>query len=754
MHHQWSVIECSTSIQKDEDISQNVQLPKVPGTDQFTSFGVFGLMFNAQWSNHARTSSLVRHWIVFTVFIIGSTYILMKLIKMFKRKLVLSGGKVRVIGRGINLCQQSYQYKDNPVERISLLALKTKTLITHQHEDVFTMYDVLRRGQRFTDKYDKKCLGRFNPKTQLVDWLTYDQVLTRSKHFSDGLLQLGLKPSNESCMGIYSINRPEYVISEYGCYNHSIVVIPIYDTLGANVASFIANQAEMTCITCDKTLRIDQIIEQASQFTTLKHIILMDSEQITDQLRDQVSTCGFQLHTMQEVEMMGQKNPQPDHAPSVNDLAIICYTSGTTSEPKGVMLTHENVIASVSNISIHLMEQQATNNDVMISILPLAHMFQRIGEASIFCEGGKTVYYSGDIQQLATEIKLIQPTMLLAVPRLLNRIHDAIYNKVRGNIIKKYLLRLAYQSKRRDLKRRIIRTDTIWDMLVFNKVRASLGGRVRLICVGSAPLSHNVLDFLRCALGCVISEGYGQTECVGPCTATLMGEYTTGHIGPPMASFIVKLVDFADMGYYAADRKGEILVKGPVVFKGYYKMPEKTAETLDSDGWLRTGDIGEWTDNGTLKLIDRKKNIFKLSQGEYIAPEKIENTLINSRYVMQIFVYGESLKSSLVAIVIPNTPYIGTLTNVKFRQLELNSKTGLNHPTLKEAIIDDFKRIGKRTGLKSFELPKNIYVHPDPFTIEQGLLTPTLKSKRNEIVKHFRTEIDALYNQLEVAANQ
>lgn len=200
-----------------------------------------------------------------------------------------------------------------------------------------------------------------------------------------------------------------------------------------------------------------------------------------------------------------------------------------------------------------------------------------------------------------------------------------------------------------------------------------------------------------------------------------------------MVGSLVKLADFADMGYYADQGKGEILVKGPVVFQGYYKMPNKTAETLDADGWLHTGDIGVWTEAGTLRLIDRKKNIFKLSQGEYIAPEKIENILINSRYVTQIFVYGESLKSVLVAIVVPDLQYITTSLNPKFKSLDLQhllkKSTSNNFASLKSVILEDLQRIGRRAGLKSFELPKSLYIHPDPFTIEQGLLTPTLKSK-------------------------
>ncbi|KAH9491084.1 hypothetical protein DERF_015820 [Dermatophagoides farinae] len=675
---------------------------------------------------------------------------------------------IRYLGKGLDYQNQSIPYKDNPVERISKQLEHKRTLYTYQYEQVKTLNDIFDRGHR--QSKNGKCLGQMNTATNTVDWINYDV----RKHISDGLLvQFGLQP-RQSFIGIYSINCMEYTLIEYACYRHSLVIVPIYDTLGPNIASFIANQTELTIIACDNIERLDRILEQSKQFHHLKHLIWMKSDKkITMEMRKKVMDKGFQLHILADIEKIGSSNPiADDHKPKISDLAVICYTSGTTSTPKGVILTHENVIASIAAICIHLMDQHATVDDTMISILPLAHMFQRIGEAAVFIEGGKVVYYSGDIRQLAAEILIIRPTIMLAVPRLLNRIYDAIYAKVRNNILKRCLLHWAYRQKRKDLARHVIRNNTIWDRIVFDRVRQNMGSRLRLICVGSAPLSADVLDFLRVAIDfffetfkynlngfydlVMISEGYGQTECVGPCTATLMGDETTGHVGPPLVGSIVKLADVPDMGYNSCDGRGEILVKGPVVFQGYYKMPEQTAEILDNDGWLHTGDIGYWSAEGTLRLIDRKKNIFKLSQGEYIAPEKIENILINSQYVQQIFIYGDGFKSMLIAIVVPDLDFIQSLDHrfhielplIEWTEDQLNSQP-LPKNQLKELIINDLKRVGQTADLKSFELPKNIYVKKSPFTIEEGLLTPTLKSKRNAISKHFEKEIQMLYKELE-----
>uniref|UniRef100_A0A8C3H7H2 long-chain-fatty-acid--CoA ligase n=3 Tax=Chrysemys picta bellii TaxID=8478 RepID=A0A8C3H7H2_CHRPI len=259
----------------------------------------------------------------------------------------------------------------------------------------------------------------------------------------------------------------------------------------------------------------------------------------------------------------------------------------------------------------------------------------------------------------------------------------------------------------------------------------------------AAPISPSVLTLLRGALGCQIFEAYGQTECAAGCTFTVPGDCTSGHVGAPLPCNILKLEDVADMNYFSSNNEGEVCIKGPNVFKGYLKDPEKTAEAIDTDGWLHTGDIGKWMPNGTLKIIDRKKNIFKLAQGEYIAPEKIENVYIRSAPVAQVFVHGESLKSSLVGVVVPDPevlPKFAAKLGIKGSSEEIYKNS-----VLKKAILEDMVKVGRDAGLKSFEQVKDIYIHPEMFTIEQGLLTPTLKAKRAELSKYFQTQIEALY---------
>lgn len=289
----------------------------------------------------------------------------------------------------------------------------------------------------------------------------------------------------------------------------------------------------------------------------------------------------------------------------------------------------------------------------------------------------------------------------------------------------------------------IVRNNSIYDF-AFKKIRQTLGGEVRFIISGSAPISPEVLHFLRVVSGCYVLEGYGATETGGACGVQIPGETTVGNVGPPFLCSMYKLGDVPEMDLVAQrDNKGEILIAGANIFKGYYKDEEKTKAALDSDGWYHTGDIGSFADNGTMKIVDRVKNIFKLQQGEYIAPEKIENIYIRSKYVAQVFIYGNSYKSTLVGIIVPEQTVIYEWA--KENNLPCDMESLCKHKDLKKIILQDITKLGKEGGLKGFELAKDIYLHYDLFSLENGLLTPTMKSKRNEMQKFFKEQIDEMY---------
>lgn len=298
------------------------------------------------------------------------------------------------------------------------------------------------------------------------------------------------------------------------------------------------------------------------------------------------------------------------------------------------------------------------------------------------------------------DLKVLQPTIFPVVPRLLNRMFDRIFAQA-NTTLKRWLLDFASKRKEAELRSGIIRNNSLWDKLIFHKIQSSLGGKVRLMVTGAAPVSATVLTFLRAALGCQFYEGYGQTECTAGCSLSMPGDWTAGHVGAPMPCNLIKLVDVEEMNYMAAKGEGEVCVKGANVFKGYLKDPAKTAEALDKDGWLHTGDIGKWLPNGTLKIIDRKKHIFKLAQGEYIAPEKIENVYLRSEPVAQVFVHGESLQAFLIAIVVPDAEILCSWARKK--GFEGSFEELCRNKDVKKAILEDMVRLGKDSGLKPFE---------------------------------------------------
>uniref|UniRef100_A0A3B5L2L4 Arachidonate--CoA ligase n=1 Tax=Xiphophorus couchianus TaxID=32473 RepID=A0A3B5L2L4_9TELE len=607
-----------------------------------------------------------------------------------------------------DLNRQTLGVKDGA--RKTALLEDNNNLMSYRYNDAKTLYEVFQRGLRVSG--NGPCLGYRKP-GKPYQWLKYKQVSDRAQYLGSGLLHKGLKPNSETFIGIFAQNRPEWIIGEMACYTYSMVAVPLYDTLGPEALVFIINQAGISTVLCDNQKKAETLLlnHEKGQTPVLKSVALMDS--FSPELIERGKKCGVDIVSMEDMEL-----PKPE------DLSIVCFTSGTTGD---------HLINFIQSSLVPIPE------DVSISFLPLAHMFERIVQTVIYGAGARVGFFQGDIRLLPDDMKTLQPTVFPVVPRLLNRLYD----KVATSPFKKWLLKFAAESKYAEVKDGIIRKNSIWDKLIFHKVQESLGGRVRMMVTGAAPISPSVLSFLRAALGCQIFEGYGQTECAAACTFTLPGDATAGHVGVPLPCNFVKLVDVEEMNYFSSNGEGEVCIKGTNVFKGYLKDPEKTEEVLDKDGWLHTGDIGKWLPSGVLKIIDRKKNIFKLAQGEYIAPEKIENVYVRCGPVAQVFVHGDSLQSSLVAIVVPDAdvlPGFAKSLGIQGAIEELCKNT-----EIKKAIVTDMTKLGREAGLKSFEQVKDVHLHPELFTIENGLLTPTLKAKRAELKELFQPQIDKLY---------
>lgn len=418
------------------------------------------------------------------------------------------------------------------------------------------------------------------------------------------------------------------------------------------------------------------------------------------------------------------------------------------------MITHRNFVAAVSASYQTIAAKAEGSEDTTISYLPLAHIFGRVVDMTALALGGRLGYFSGDVTKIVEDVQILQPTVFPSVPRLLNRVYASIVQKtVEAPGVKGAIARRAVEAKLANLAAGKGNTHPVWDRLVFNKVRQALGGRVRFMVTGSAPIGKDVMQFLRIALCCDLREGYGATETSAASTMHLEGEYQAGHIGAPFACNEIKLIDVPEMNYLSTDPypRGELCVRGPNVFVGYYKDEEKTREALDEEGWYHTGDIAMINERGALVIIDRKKNIFKLAQGEYIAPEKIENVYAKNPLVAQIFVHGDSLQSSLVAIVVPEPEALNNLVKNKLPHLaskKLSYQELCREPEVNKAVLEQLTRTGKKAELRGFEFAKAIYLESDPFSIENGILTPTFKIKRPQAKERYQAQIDHLYAQL------
>ncbi|PRQ42191.1 putative long-chain-fatty-acid--CoA ligase [Rosa chinensis] len=612
-----------------------------------------------------------------------------------------------------------------------------------KHPEIETLHDnFVRSAETFRDH---KYLGtRIRPDGTVGEykWMTYGETATVREALGSGLRLNGIQKG--ASVGVFFINRPEWLIVDHACSAYSFISVPLYDTLGPDAVKYVVNHANVQAIFCSVE-NLKTLLSFISEIPSVALIVVVGWAD--EHLRSLPSITGVKLMSYLELLSQGRSSLQPFCPPSPEDVATICYTSGTTGTPKGVVLTHGNLISSCAGFSRAV---QFISSDIYISYLPLAHIYERAIQIALLYYGSACGFYQGETLKLMDDLAALRPTIFSSVPRLYNQIYAGITNAVKtSGILKERLFRAAYNSKKQSMMSGST-SSPMWDRLVFNKIKAKLGGRIRLMSSGASPLSPDVMDFLRVCFGCEVIEGYGMTETSCVISMTDEGDTLTGHVGSPNAACEVKLVDVPEMNYTSEDQpypRGEICVRGPIVFQGYYKDENQTKEVIDVEGWLHTGDIGLWLPGGRLKIIDRKKNIFKLAQGEYIAPEKIENVYAKCQFVAQCFVYGDSFKSCLVAIVAVDPNVLkewAASEGIKYEDL----RQLCNNPRVRSAVLADMDAIGKEAQLRGFEFAKAVTLVPEPFTVDNGLLTPTFKIKRPQAKAHFAEAISNMYSEL------
>jgi len=578
--------------------------------------------------------------------------------------------------------------------------------------------------------------------------MTYREAGEKAGHLSSALRKEGL--AQGARVGCFGPNSPEWMLAMQACNNQSMQCIPLYDTLGAEVIEYIVNHAEISLVFCEAT-KMEHLVEAMPKCPSLKTVVMWG--EIKEDSLANTKASGVKTYSFDEFVEAGKADPVEDVPPSPESVCTIMYTSGTTGNPKGVVLTHSAIVSAVvacylacCNWGIEL-----TSNDVFLSFLPLAHIFDRVTEEMFLSFGGQIGYWRGDVKMLVDDIGSLRPTFFCGVPRIYDRIFAGVTDQVnKAGGLKKFLFNFGFSRKMHHLTTGVkqSKASPLFDRIVFSKVKQRLGGRVRIIVSGAAPLARHVEDFLRVTMCCPVVQGYGLTET---CASSFICEpdniNMAGTVGTPFPCIEFMLESVPEMDYDALGDvpRGEICMRGPALFSGYYKQEEATSEVMDSNGWFHTGDVGELAD-GCLKVIDRKKNIFKLSQGEYVAAEKLENVYGQCGMLDMIWVYGDSYKSMLVAVAVPNE---GKLVSWASEKGIKGSFTELcTSEAAKAHILSQLSSIGKENKLKGFEMVKAIHLSPEPFSVENDLLTPTFKKRRPQLKKAFQSELDALYASL------
>jgi len=632
-------------------------------------------------------------------------------------------------------------------------------LVEEPFADTPTLYHLFRRAVKFYG--DRPCLGYrpvTGPAPPVTDkaargpadnrprgpyqWMSYKEVGQKVDQFGSYLRSKGLERGDK--VGLYSKNKPEWTMTEHACNAHALITVAIYDTFGPESVEYVINHSELKLVVASPEC-ISKVLKAAPSCPNMKTIVQIGEsldKADDEKIAAEVKAAGLDFITFDEALAEGKANPV-DHAPPHRDsLAVIMYTSGTTGNPKGVMHKHQNLVATATAVASCL--GGITCEDVYISYLPLAHILEREAVIAILMNGGSVGFYQGEILKLTEDIGALRPTLMCGVPRVFDRIYSRIKDKVaKASGIKQYLFNWGYQTKKANGQ------SWFWDALVFGNMKAVLGGRVRMVVSGGAPLSAETQEFLRICFSCPVVQGYGLTETCAAGCVTLPEDPNVGHTGPPVCCAEIKLVDIPEMNYLSTMDPpcGEVCIRGPCVSSGYYKDEEKTKADFDEDGWFHTGDVGKWNANGTLSIIDRKKNIFKLAQGEYVAAEKLELVYGQSNFVGQIFVYGDSYKTVLVAVVVPEREALTAAAKdagIQFESFEELCQTD----AAKKIILDDLAKLGKANKVQGFEMIKAVVMHPNEFTVDDDLVTPSMKLKRPQLKKRFQDPIDSLYSTL------
>ena len=561
--------------------------------------------------------------------------------------------------------------------------------------------------------------------------ISSEEFMARARAVALGLHDLGVRRGDR--VAILSESRPEWVLADAGCQLASAVDVPIYPTQAPPQVRYILDDSGARVLFVQHTEAFARVREEIQNCAALEHVVFLEGE----------AAGADSALTLAQLEERGRALGQEQvnfserlgHPAAAEDLATIIYTSGTTGEPKGVMLTHSNIVSNIIDTSERLTFNE---RDVVLSVLPLSHVFERVA-MYMYIHHGAAVFFAESLEKIAENMREVRPTLVVCVPRLFEKIYARIKERVAaGGKVKAGLLAWAVEVGKRWARHQSEKTPVppllglkhgLASRLVFSKWREGTGGRIRLFVSGGAALPEEI-GYVFTGAGLPVVQGYGLTETSPVIAANSPEDNRIGTVGKPIRRVEVRIA-----------QDGEIEVRGPNVMRGYYHKPEATREVFTDDGWFKTGDVGAVRDGGYLSITDRKKELFKTSGGKYVAPQPVEQRIKSSRFVNQVVLVGNGRKFP-AALIVPDWEQLRSYAQLK--NLDLKEPADFcRHPR----IIDLLQRQADAltADLSKFERVKKVALLERELTIEGGELTPTLKVKRRVVDEKYKDVIDRLY---------
>eukprot|EP00092_Neocalanus_flemingeri_P016880 GFUD01018258.1.p1 GENE.GFUD01018258.1~~GFUD01018258.1.p1 ORF type:complete len:731 (+),score=161.78 GFUD01018258.1:266-2194(+) len=599
--------------------------------------------------------------------------------------------------------------------------------------------------------------GKEFTKLQLGDytWQSYSDLNTKAEHFGKGLRELGVEPRDK--IVLYANTCADWMVSAMASFKHSLAVVTIYTNLGQDGVEHGISQTNASTVIASQDL-VPRLLSVLPKCSSVKNIIIIPNH---NSIPSTLSSSIVTFHQMSEVISLGSNSSIHSSPPSPTDTAIIMYTSGSTGVPKGVVLTHSNLVHSLYSL-IHpafAIVSPIQSTDCYIAMLPLAHVLELLAENLMLVLGIPIGYSSpktftdsstGVAEGSKGDATLLKPSLICVVPLLLDTIYKGIKRKVaaRGPFFSQ-LVDLCYRYRMKWVKRGL---DTpIMNRIIFSKFKTIVGGNVRSLICGGAPLAPAVHDYSRVCLGVTLLQGYGLTETCGGACLPDTSDLSTGRVGPPLQGVDIRLVNWDEGGYTVTDQqgpRGEIVIGGEHLAKEYYGMPDKTREDFFTESgkrWFKTGDIGHLRSDGCIQIIDRKKDLVKLQNGEYVSLGKVESLLKIHPAIENICVSADSRKNCTVALVIPGQVYLDTLAT-ELGLTKLDRESLCQNEKVVENVLHVLSKHGVSQRLEKFEIPKAVYLVSEPWTPESGLLTAAMKLKRRSLEAAFAVEILEMYS--------